>query len=120
MPTPPRPVTDLTILTTGTLRITDHSQPLGYRRIIIQRTSKGSGQIPYSAKYDLQIKPYQKPGNPNSPAQQSRRARFADAVTAWHDATDAERQRSNKTAKKRRITNFNAYISNYIKLHPIT
>lgn len=118
MPTPFN-VHDLALLITGSINVPDPDRPGHSKRIIIQRTRKGLGNIQTTHPYDIQIKAWKLQSDPKTPAKQANRARFAAAVTAWHDATIQEREIARPISKKRRITLFNGWISLYNTTHPI-
>ena len=118
MPTPFN-ITDLALLITGSINVPDPTAPTGWKRIIIQRTTKGLGNIPTRHPYDYQVKTWRLQADPKTFTKQAHRKRFGAAVAAWHDATLAERETARKTATKKSITLFNAYLSDYIRAHPV-
>ncbi len=54
---------------------------------------------------------YYRPTNPNTPAQQAGRSKFADAVAGWAALTAAEKEEYNKRAHKLSRRGRNLYIS---------
>lgn len=58
---------------------------------------------------------YYRPTNPNTPAQQAGRSKFADAVAGWAALTAAEKEEYNKRAHKRSRRGRNLYISEYMR-----
>ena len=58
---------------------------------------------------------YYRPTNPNTPAQQAGRSKFADAVAGWTALTAAEKEEYNKRAHKLSRRGRNLYISEYMR-----
>ena len=58
---------------------------------------------------------YYRPTNPNTPAQQAGRSKFADAVAGWAALTAAEKEEYNKRAHKHSRRGRNLYISEYMR-----
>ena len=58
---------------------------------------------------------YYRPTNPNTPAQQAGRSKFADAVAGWAALTAAEKEEYNKRAHKLSRRGRNLYISEYMR-----
>ena len=58
---------------------------------------------------------YYRPTNPNTPAQQAGRSKFADAVAGWAALTAAEKEEYNKRAHKLSRHGRNLYISEYMR-----
>jgi hypothetical protein len=58
---------------------------------------------------------YYRPTNPNTPAQQAGRSKFADAVAGWAALTAAKKEEYNKRAHKHSRRGRNLYISEYMR-----
>lgn len=58
---------------------------------------------------------YYRPTNPNTPAQQAGRSKFAEAVQGWKDLTAAEKQEYNKRASRHSRRGRNLYISEFMR-----
>ena len=58
---------------------------------------------------------YYRPTNPNTPAQQAGRSKFADAVAGWAALTAAEKEEYNKRAHKLSRRGRNLYISEFMR-----
>ena len=54
---------------------------------------------------------YYRPTNPRTPRQQTRRAKFAEAVAGWEELTPVEKKFYNHKARGRSLTGYNLYIS---------
>ena len=54
---------------------------------------------------------YYRPTNPRSPRQQTRRAKFAEAVAGWKELMPVEKKFYNHKARGRSLTGYNLYIS---------
>lgn len=74
-----------------------------------------NGYIPGRPRvpYYVRMRKY-RPTNPNSPAQQSRRATFAEAVAAWQNMSEAERAPYKKRAVKKSRRGRNLFIQEYM------
>lgn len=55
------------------------------------------------------------PTNPRTPAQQSRRGRFAEGVSAWQSLTEEQKRVYNGRAEKRRFSGFNLFMHFYMQ-----
>lgn len=71
---------------------------------------------------------YVKASNPQTPAQQANRGKFADAVAAWHDLSEAEKSEYNEKGKLRKtcrkkwplprgMSGINLFVSEYRGIH---
>lgn len=60
---------------------------------------------------------YYYPSNPNTPAQESNRSKFADAVAAWQALTDEEKSAYNNNNRVSRMSPYNKFISDWLKSH---
>lgn len=58
---------------------------------------------------------YYRPTNPNTPAQQSRRSLFGDAMRAWQSLSAADKQYYNSKANRLSRRGFNLYVSEYMR-----
>lgn len=63
--------------------------------------------------------PYVAPTNPNSPAQQASRQRFADAMAAWKVLPAEEKAGFEYRARLKALTGKNIFIREYIAAHPL-
>ena len=54
------------------------------------------------------------PANPRSEAQQEHRSTFAQAVAAWKELTDAEREEYRERARRQGRTGYNLYLAEYL------
>jgi len=61
--------------------------------------------------------PYYITRNPRTVAQQAWRKVFGDAVRAWRDLTSEEKELYNKRAKRKNMSGYNLFISDYLKSH---
>lgn len=61
--------------------------------------------------------PYYITRNPRTESQQANRQKFADAMTAWHDLTDEQREVYTKYAHKIKMWGRNLFIKEYLLSH---
>lgn len=106
------------LLITGTLTFDppDPLKPAG--KYVFQRVAPGKGNLPGHPAFDLQLRRHVIPFDPMTPAQLARRALLAAAVARWHATAPAERQQWAGIAKQRKISLFNASVSDYLKNPP--
>ena len=79
--------------------------PLGVRGIYQMRMTK-QGKVPIKMKFYA-------PTNPQTPAQQANRQKFADAMSAWQSLTEEEKSAYNRRAKKRQMFGWGLFIREY-------
>lgn len=92
---------------------TDPPRPLG--TYIIQRVPPGTGNVTGSPDRSLQIRRHVVGIDPNTEAQQANRSKFATAVIVWHTLSQADKQAWAKKGQDRRMSGFNAFVSNALK-----
>lgn len=63
---------------------------------------------------------YYTPTNPRTPAQQSQRALFRQAIRSWQALSDEEQGQWNAAAKGTRRRGFDLYMSTYLTTHAYT
>lgn len=83
--------------------------PLGVYGIYRVRSIKGTQRT--------EKMPFYKPRNPRTPAQQANRQKFADAMSAWKNLTELEKERYNKEAKSKMLFGWNVFIKEYFAMH---
>jgi len=83
--------------------------PLGVYGIYRVRSIKGTQRT--------EKMPFYKPTNPRTPAQQANRQKFADAMFAWKNLTELEKERYNKEAKSKMLFGWNVFIKEYFAMH---
>lgn len=83
--------------------------PLGVYGIYRVRSIKGTQRT--------EKMPFYKPVNPRTPAQQANRQKFADAMLAWKNLTELEKERYNKEAKSKMLFGWNVFIKEYFAMH---
>ena len=64
----------------------------------------------------VQMKFYS-PTNPQTEIQQSNRQKIADAVLAWQDLTDEQKEVYNENASGMKLTGYNLFVKNYLLSH---
>lgn len=84
---------------------------------VYQRVKKGLGNIPTRHPYDLQLRRHVIPFDPLTAAQLARRQVFADAVTAWHALTPAEKAQWTEQGKPNALPGYHWFISRWLKTH---
>ena len=83
--------------------------PLGVNGIYRVRSIKGTQRTEKMLFY--------RPTNPRTPAQQANRQKFADAMLAWKNLTELEKERYNKEAKSKMLFGWNVFIKEYFAMH---
>lgn len=83
--------------------------PLGVYGIYRVRSIKGTQRT--------EKMPFYRPTNPRTPAQQANRQKFADAMLAWKNLTELEKERYNKEAKSKMLFGWNVFIKEYFAMH---
>jgi len=58
--------------------------------------------------------PYYWPKNPRTVAQQANRGKMTNAVAAWQDLTDEQKQNYNRKARGMQMSGYNLYLKNYL------
>lgn len=100
---------------TGTISLTPTDPPRPAGRYVYQRTLAGHGNVLSDPTRRLQLRRWVSGANPNTPAQQARRAIVRNAVIAWHGFTMPEKAYWKKQGQPRAISGFNAYMSFALK-----
>lgn len=57
------------------------------------------------------------PTNPQTPAQQANRQKFANGVTAWNNLTDQQKAVYNEKAKRENFYGYNIFMREYLLSH---
>jgi hypothetical protein len=57
------------------------------------------------------------PSNPQTPAQQANRLKFANAISAWRLLTPEQVSEYNTKGQRKHMEGFNLFISQYMKTH---
>jgi hypothetical protein len=83
--------------------------PLGVYGIYRVRSIKGTERT--------EKMPFYVPSNPRTLAQQANRQKFADAMLAWKNLTELEKERYNKEAKSKMLFGWNVFIKEYFAMH---
>lgn len=99
----------------GTLQEPDPANPAQSVKVVYQAVAPGLGNIANGGAFDRQRRAHVVPADPRTPAQLARRSKMADAVAAWHAASPENRRAYEEAAKVRRISVFNAFISNFLR-----
>lgn len=81
--------------------------PLGVYGIYQMRMTN-RGKVPIKMKF-------YEPTNPRTAAQQANRQKFADAMAAWGNLTEAEQSEYNEAAKKKDLFGWNLFIREYFQ-----
>lgn len=58
---------------------------------------------------------YYRPTNPNTPAQQAGRTKFAEAIAGWQALSPVDKQNYNSKAKRHSRNGYSLYISEYMR-----
>lgn len=87
----------------------ESSDPLGVYGIYRVRSIKGTQRT--------EKMPFYKPTNPRTPAQQANRQKFANAMLAWKNLTELEKERYNEEAKSKMLFGWNVFIKEYFAMH---
>ncbi len=73
------------------------------------------GDVVFYQRFGRQfMRPYVKPGNPNTPAQRARRGAFREAVKAWQALHEESRKEWSRRARRRGRSGYNVFISSYL------
>ncbi len=83
--------------------------------VVYQRVKPGLGNVASDPSMTLQVRRHVPTNTSNTPAQQARRARFANAVAAWHALDTATKQDYNQRANRQRVTGYNLFISERLR-----
>jgi hypothetical protein len=83
--------------------------------VVYQATAPGLGNISNGGRFDRQRRRWVIPHDPRTPAQLARRARFASGVAAWQAMDTTARQAWHWLGEQRRISSFNAFLSNHLR-----
>lgn len=102
----------LIVLGKLTFAPTDPVLPFG--TYVIQRVEPGTGNVTADPTLSLQIRRHVIPVDPNTPAQQSNRAKVRAAVASWHTLDATTKQAWKVRGAPRHITGFNAYLSDWL------
>lgn len=100
-------IVNLALEYTGTI-----DTPTG--KVTFQRVRKGLGNIRGFGSWDRQMRAHVIPTDPRTPDQVTRRSIMALAVKAWQAAAPEVRQTYAAAAKKRGITTYMQFISNFM------
>lgn len=98
----------------GTLKFKPDDPLLPLAKYTFQRTAPGKGNISNRGVFDLQMRRHVIPIDHKTQPQLAKRFAMKSAVSAWHTATQKERNAHKNNANKRKITIFNAFISAYL------
>lgn len=101
------------ILPTGTLTEVDPTTGQT-EKVVYQRTSDLAPNLPPINGRPMQRRRHVVPFNPKTPAQTTRRNKFADAVTAWQLLPLTEKVQYGRRASKQARTGYNLFISEYL------
>lgn len=101
----------------GKLTEPDPNNPAISVRVVYQRTAPGLGNDPDDPTRTRQRRAYVVPINPNTPGQQTRRAKMAAAVAAWRTDPAPYLAEAQARAKARDLPLYHAWISAYMDLH---
>jgi len=83
---------------------------------VIDSISGSVGDLVFYKRYGRTVmRAWIMPPNPRTPAQQSNRSRFREAMTSWRALPDYEKDSYNRRARKFSMTGHNLYISRYMK-----
>lgn len=103
------------LLVTGKLTEADLDNPGTFREYVYQKCPVQFSNLPHPPHYGYQRRRNFVPANPRTPAQQSRRALFRNAVSSWRAMSAASRRPWNVRASRLRMSGFNLWISSYLK-----
>jgi hypothetical protein len=92
---------------------TDPPRPLA--TYVIQRVPPGTGNVMGSPDRSLQIRLHVVGENPNTPAQQANREKFAAGVVIWHTFDSDTKKEWTRRGHGRGISGFNAFMSQTMK-----
>jgi hypothetical protein len=101
----------------GTLWLPDPDHPGRQIRKVAQLTAYGKGNVPGSPHRRQQIRAHVIPYDPATPAQLACRARFADAMNAWHTTDDTTQRDWTNRAKRLKIGGMHLFIRKWIATH---
>jgi len=96
----------------GTLKVTIPTPIPTVEKWVFQKTTEASANYHTPNGSPRMIRAHRIPFDPKTPAQLTRRALLAAAVAEWHTFSAAQKAAWKTKAKKRKITGFNAHISN--------
>ncbi len=71
-------------------------------------------RVLYGKRYRERM-PFYEPTNPRTEKQQANRQKIADAVLAWQNLTEQEKNNYNKEARFRQYTGYNLFVKRYLK-----
>lgn len=94
----------------GKLGSPESPDPLGVNGIYQMRMTK-RGKVPVKMKFYT-------PTNPETPAQQANRTKFANAMSAWQSLSSGDKAVYNARAKKRQMFGWGLFIREYYQANP--
>jgi len=101
---------------TLTLPIDDHNPSA--RKVVFQGTSHQSSSYITPGGKPMMMRAYVNTPQSSTTGALSRRGAMRAAMDAWHGATALERESARATAKQRKLTLYNAYVSLWLLSHP--
>lgn len=103
------------MLITGTLKMTPPGTVAPPVKMVFQRVRAGLGNAGKYGSMDVQLRQHVVPADPKTAAQMARRDLMRAAVARYRAMTGIDLDPFKKTAEKRRITVFNAVISDTLR-----
>lgn len=103
------------ILITGTLKMTPPGTVDPPVKMVFQRVRAGLGNAGKFGSMDVQLRQHVIPADPKTAAQIARRDLMRAAVARYRAMTGIDLDPFKKTAEKRRISVFNAVVSDTLK-----
>ena len=90
-----------------------------YGKYIYQKTRAGHGNIHGDTTKRQQVRIWVRGTNPNTPAQQPYRARFALGVAAWHKLIPEEKESWRAPGIALKLNRFQAFMRDYLRTQPV-
>lgn len=103
----------------GTISITPTNPQRPAGKYVYQRVRRGLGNVVGHPNRALQLRSHVIPFDPRTLAQRRQRAHMRNAVSAYHAATEQEKRAHHADAIVRQVTDFNAFVSNWMQENPL-
>lgn len=101
----------------GTLTVPGDTEESPPKKIVMQRTGTGKGNVLNDKTRSLQIRAHVIPSDPKTDAQLTRRTTFADAMHAWATLDAPTRTAFHARASKLGLDGANLFVRDYIATH---
>jgi len=108
-------IKDVSLDVRGTISQIDPLNPSVMQKLVHQACSPQFANYHTKSGKPRMIRAWVQVINPKTPAQLTQQARLRAAVSAWQAADIETRQQAKDTAKKRGITLYMAFVSDFIK-----